>query len=192
MKRTALSALLLAALLAGCTPAAQTPPEDTTPADSAAAESDSPAPSASGATEISLPCTYTVPEGWVYAADYSSSDKLFYVPEGQENAATPDNISVNVGKNRYSADEHEQFRDAILQQLLMQTQGSDAEIGGAGSYTANGETLYTFTITEPDAVTVQHYIVGEQRYALVHLTNFSGAEEVTQAAQALADSLQWT
>ena len=29
----------------------------------------------------------------------------------------PDNISIHVGKNKYSLEEHEQFRDAIVQQI---------------------------------------------------------------------------
>ena len=37
--------------------------------------------------------------------------------------------------------EHEQFRDAIVQQILMQLEGMEASLNGDGTYTEQGELL---------------------------------------------------
>lgn len=132
-----------------------------------------------------------MPDGWVKADSHSTSSKFFYVEEGHENDSAPDNISIEVGKNRYSAEEHEMFRDAIVRQLTMQMQGMDATLTANGSFTDHGYVVYAFTITEPDMVTTQFYIVGDQQYCLVHLTNFTGSDEANEAAQFIVDSFVW-
>ncbi len=140
---------------------------------------------------VQLADCFTVPDGWVKAEAYSTEEKLFYVQEGHEDDAQPDNISINTGTNRYSAGEHEDFRDAILRQLLMQIQGVDAELTGDGTYTEQGYVVYIFTITESSAVTKQYYIVDDYRYCLIHLTDYTGSDSVYDAAQAMADSFVW-
>lgn len=40
--------------------------------------------------------------------------------------------------------------------------------------------------------TKQFYIVGERRYCLVHLTNFTGSDGAEEAARAMADSFAWS
>ena len=74
----------------------------------------------------------------------------------------------------------------------MQLAGVDATFTGDGSFTDQDYILYTFTITEEDMVTTQFYIVGDQRYCLVHLTNFTGSEAATEAAKAIVDSFVWS
>ncbi len=117
---------------------------------------------------------------------------------GHEEDEQPDNISVEMGTNRYSADEHLQFRDAIVRQLAVQMSGVKGMLTGDGTFTDNGDVLYILTMTEEPAeeggqgiVTRQYYIVGEKRYVLVHLTIFSGDEAVQQAADKLAKSFVW-
>ena len=132
-----------------------------------------------------------MPEGWAKVERYSTENKIFYAEEGHEDDEMPDNISIEVGTNRYSADEHEKFRDAILRQLAMQLQGVDAELTGDGTFTEQDYVVYIFTISQEDVVTKQYYIVGDQRYCLVHLTNFTGSESVDEAARAMADSFVW-
>ncbi len=141
--------------------------------------------------ETDFPGSYTVPEGWVKMEKYSTEDKIFYVEEGHEDDELPDNISIEVGTNRYSADEHEKFRDAIVRQLTMQLQGVDAELTGDGTYTEQDYIVYIFTISEADVVTKQYYIVSDQQYCLLQLTNFTGSERVNETAQAMADSFVW-
>ena len=122
---------------------------------------------------------------------YSTENKIFYAEEGHEDEEMPDNISIEVGTNRYGADEHEKFREAILRQLAVQLQSVDAELTGDGTFTEQDYVVYIFTISQEDVVTKQYYIVGDQRYCLVHLTNFTGSESVDEAARAMADSFVW-
>ena len=117
--------------------------------------------------------------------------RFFYIEEGHENDEKPDNISIHVGKNKYSLEEHEQFRDAIVQQILMQLDGIEAQLNGDGTYTEQGDLLYIFTIDEGDIVTTQYYIVKDYGFCLIQLTNFSGSETTEQAARDMVDSFVW-
>lgn len=139
-----------------------------------------------------IPGSYTVPDGWVEASEHSTEDKIFYVEDGHEHDAMPDNISINVGENRYAADEHEDFRQAILSQLAMQIGNSGASVDGYGTTTDQGDVEYVFTITAKDSsVTRQYYIVGDHRYCLIQLTNFTGSDSVNDAADEMAASYTW-
>lgn len=141
--------------------------------------------------EAVFPGNYIVPENWIKVEKYSAKDKFFYVEEGHEEDEMPDNISIEIGTNRYSEEEHEQFRDAIVRQLMVQLQSIDAELTGDGTYTQQGYVVYIFTITEADVVTKQYYITGDQRYCLIHLTSFTGSDSAEQAAMAMVDSFTW-
>lgn len=193
---TALSLLLvlMLCLLEGCTNKPIEVP-DTQKNTTAAYAPDTNQPTKDMQSEVEkesdFPGSYIVPDGWVKAEKYSSADKFFYVEDGHENDETPDNISIEIGTNRYSENEHENFRNAIVQQLTMQLQGVDAEITGDGTYTDQNYIVYIFTINEGDVVTKQYYIVGEKRYCLIHLTNFTGSESADEAAQIMADSFVW-
>lgn len=146
--------------------------------------------------ESALPATYTIPDGWVKSNEYSTEEKLFYVEEGKDASASPppDNISINIGKNRYSAEEHPVFRDAILKQLLRQVDNTKATLDGSGTFTEQGYPVYIFTITEDDTgiITQQYYIVDDYRYCLIHLTNYTNSESAAEAAKIMADSFVWT
>lgn len=138
-----------------------------------------------------LPGSWTVPEGWVKAGQYSTQDKIFYVQEGHEEDEQPDNISIEVGTNRYSAEDHMKFRDAIVRQLTMQAAAAGGELTGEGTFTEQEDILYIFTIREEGVLTKQFYIVGDKRYCLIHLTSFTGSEGGEEAARAMADSFVW-
>lgn len=142
----------------------------------------------SAADTTALPASYTVPEGWVLSSAYSTDSVLFYIEEGREDDTSPDNIAVSIVETRYAPEEHEQFRDAVVRQLLAQLEGVDAQLTGDGSYTAQGDVLYTFSIEEPDVLTVQHYVVGDCRCGLIQLTRFSDSDAAAEAARAIADS----
>ncbi len=211
MKKTLVCSLLALLLLAGCSrfpaddgrstasndPAAsskeqgdrcqETGSTDPSLQDAQDTEEDESSPGAGTA----IPGSYTVPEGWVKSEKYSTSSQIFYVKEGHEEDAKPDNIAICVGTNKYSAENHAQFREAIVRQLLGQLQGVDAELLGDGTFTEQEYMVYIFTIDEKDVITKQYYIVDDFRYCLIHLTNFSRAEDADQAAQAIMDSFVW-
>lgn len=140
-----------------------------------------------------FPGRYTVPEGWVKVEKHSTDQKIFYAREGYDKNTVPDNISIEVGTNPYSVDEHMRFKAAILQQLSLQIKGVDAAIYGVGSATEQGDIVYSFTIQDnrTGIITTQHYIVGDYRYCLIHLTNHTGADDVEEAAQTMVTSFVW-
>ncbi len=144
--------------------------------------------------EDEFPGEYTVPDGWVKAEKYSTASQIFYVEEGHEEDAQPDNISISIGTNRYSAEEHEDFKNAILQQIMMQIgKQPGVNLYGDGSHTEQGYVVYTFTIEEEQEgiVTKQYYIVDDYRFCLIHLTIFTGSESADEAARAMVDSFVW-
>lgn len=140
-----------------------------------------------------IPADYTVPEGWVKEETRSTPEKVFYVQEGHENDGQPDNISVNIGENPYGKDQHVQFKEAIFHQLVVQIGGLNAELYGEGTFTEQGDPLYIFTIEDKDdgVTTTQYYVVGDYRFGLIHLTNFTGSESADEAAQTMAESFVW-
>ena len=166
----------------------QQSPSDSSQENASTSEGVSPSDSE---TNLDFPGSYTVPDGWVKMEKYSTEDKIFYAEEGHEEDELPDNISVEVKTNRYSAEDHMEFRDAIVRQLTMQASRVGAELTGEGTFTDQEDVLYIFTISEEDVVTKQFYIVGDKRYCLIHLTNFTGSESADEAAQAMADSFVW-
>ena len=191
-------ALLLASSLAGCgdkpresaSGETDAPSTASVPAAPHSRQPETPAPPDKG-SESGFPGSYTVPDGWVKMEQYSRADKVFYAEEGHEDYDRPDNISVEVKTNRYSAEDHMKFRDAIVRQLTMQASRAGAELTGEGTFTAEEDILYIFTISEEDVVTKQFYVVGDRRYCLIHLTNFTGSESADEAARAMADSFVW-
>lgn len=137
--------------------------------------------------------TYTVPAGWVESKDFSTRDKTFYVAAGTEGESQPNNISVNAGTNRYSLEEHELFRDAIVRQLMLQLQGTKANLTGSGYFTEADINVYKFQITEEDSdvITTQYYLVNDYSYVLIHETTFTDPQETDAVAEAIVESFRW-
>lgn len=117
----------------------------------------------------------------------------FFVRPDSEDKAEQDNISISVGKNDYSTEEHPAFREAIVEQLLLKLKNIPADLKGDGTYTKQKYPLYIFHIREHEngLVTELYYIVDDFRYCLVQLTNHTGRQENYEAARALADSFIW-
>lgn len=139
--------------------------------------------------------TYKVPSNWIESKEHSTNSKFFYVLKGQENESRPNNISINKDTNKYSAYEHDKFKNAIMQQLSMQV-GSrkDVTIKANGSTTDNGYVVYTFIIYESDnnITTTQYYIVGDYKYILVHETVFgNNSLETDNVAKKIVNSFKW-
>lgn len=145
MKKILIVLLTMVLLLAGCGKNGASSPQS--PSDESVADQQKPS---SSETEISsedhaIPGSYTVPEGWEKSEKHSTDSQIFYIEEGHENDEKPDNISVHVGKNKYSLDEHEQFRDAIVQQILMQLDGIESTTErGWNLYRAGRPAVYLY------------------------------------------------
>ncbi len=136
--------------------------------------------------------SYKLPKDWIESKEHSTKEKLFYVLKGQEKDRQPNNISINVGKNRYPKTEHEQFRKAILNQLLIQVRNQKGvEVNANGSTTDNGEIVYAFITKNNDVITTQYYIVGDYKYILIQETLFEESEETKEATKSIIDSFKW-
>lgn len=136
--------------------------------------------------------SYELPKNWIESKKYSTTKKFFYVLNGQEQDKQPNNISVNLGKNKYAKSEHEKFRKAILNQLLLQIGNKKGiDLKANGSTTEKGEIVYTFIIKEDEVVTTQYYIVGDYKYILIQETAFEESEEIDNATKSIINSFKW-
>ena len=134
---------------------------------------------------------YEIPNTWEMSRSHSTRNKYFYIHKGDKHNP-PNNISVEKGTNHYAKKDHIQFRQAILRQLGMQMKGKDATINGDGWTTEKGYICYTFTIDEGKYKTVQHYIVDDYKYVLVHETIWYGdGKDVHNAAKTIVNSFEW-
>lgn len=191
MKKIFAVLLVMLGMLSGCVSDPVT--DQNNPQSAPRSESDEKQEEEKKNEESMIPGDYIVPEGWVKSEEYSNTRQIFYVEEGKEDSTQPDNISINVGENKYSAEEHTKFKDAILRQIMMQIQGQDVELDGTGTHTEQDYVVYIFTIKEKASgiVTKQYYIVDDYRFCLIQLTNFTGSETVDTAAQQMVDSFVW-
>ena len=202
MKRLGiLTALLLALLLTAC--AGRAAEEETTPTTppteavtTLAPETEPTEPPTEATTEVQTEApeeaaySYTVPDGWVKAGEQMGM--AFYTEDGHENDAMPDNISVSIGESRYSLDDQETFKAAVLQLIGMQIgDSSSTQVYAEGITTEQNLITYKFVIDDGDTVTTQYYILKDYGFCLVQLTNFTGASAPDEAAQAIVDSFAW-
>lgn len=137
--------------------------------------------------------SYKLPKNWIESKEHSTTKKFFYVLKGEEKNIRPNNIAINFGTNRYSKEEHEKFRRAILTQLSTQIAGKNGvEINANGSTTNNGDILYTFIIKEANGITTfQYYIVGDYKYILIQETVFEESEEIDTVVKGMISSFRW-
>lgn len=135
---------------------------------------------------------YEIPDGWIKNEEHSSKYKQFYIKQIDNDKSRPNNISVNGGTNYYSKDQHELFRQAILEQLGMQVNKDTGLINGNGGTTSNGYVVYTFTIDNKNSKTVQHYIVGDYKFLLVHETIFDDeTKDIDECAKYIVNTFKW-
>ena len=135
--------------------------------------------------------TFSIPETWIKREDHSTASKLFFA-NGSDTRNIPNNISVEMGTNKYSSDDHMSFRQAITQQLANQVKGYGATVNGSGSTTKEGYIIYTFKIDMGSQLTIQHYIVGDYKYVLVHETIWDGdSSDTDNAAKTIVNSFKW-
>lgn len=137
---------------------------------------------------------YKIPSDWEENSEHSTRTKFFYVKKGDGKKERPNNISVNVGKNNYSKDDHEKFKIAILNQLSIQmSKIKDVVINANGSTTNNEYIVYTFYIYEKsnNIITTQYYIVGNYKYVLVHETTFGASDETDNVARNIVNTFKW-
>lgn len=137
--------------------------------------------------------TYVVKYGWVESKTHSGNGKYFYVKDGEDEDKQPNNISINVGTNRYKKENHEAFKNAIYEQLARQV-GNNVTINASGSTLDNGEICYTFIVNSNDSITKQYYIVGDMKYVLIieSVWNKDDEKDVDEIALKILNSFEWS
>ena len=134
---------------------------------------------------------YEIPDTWEMNRAHSTKNKYFFTHK-RDKHNPPNNISVERGTNHYAKKDHMTFKSAIMTQLLMQTKGKGATVTGSGWTTDKGNICYTFTVEAKDHTTIQHYIVGDYEYILVHETIWYGdGKDVHNAAKTIVNSFEW-
>ena len=134
---------------------------------------------------------YSIPNNYLLRRDHSTSTKYFFVNKKDRTSSRPNNISVEGGINRYSKENHMQFRQAIQSQIYMQSKTLNATVNGSGITSKNGYNVYKF-IVKGSETTIQYYIVGDYKYMLIHETIFDdNVSEVDNAAKYIVDSFIW-
>ena len=139
--------------------------------------------------------SFIVAEGFGEAKEQSGGGRYFYVVEGHEHDARPNNISINMGHQNYNLDESEKFAESTTWQLNMQIKqyGMDASVYGSSGKTDAGDIMYIFDIkfNNSDEIDRQYYILRDKKYVMVFMSNFDGDESVKQAAELMAKSFEW-
>ena len=139
--------------------------------------------------------SFIVAEGFGEAKEQSGGGRYFYVVEGHEHDARPNNISINTGHQNYNLDESEKFAESTTWQLNMQIKqyGMDAVVYGSSGKTDAGDIMYIFDIkfNNSDEIDRQYYILRDKKYVMVFMSNFDGDESVNKAAELMAKSFEW-
>ena len=139
--------------------------------------------------------SFIVADGFGEAKEQSGGGRYFYVVEGHEHDARPNNISINTGHQNYNLDESEKFAESTTWQLNMQIKqyGMDAVVYGSSGKTDAGDIMYIFDIkfNDSDEIDRQYYILRDKKYVMVFMSNFDGDESVNKAAELMAKSLEW-
>ena len=139
--------------------------------------------------------SFIVAEGFGEAKEQSGGGRYFFVVEGHEHDARPNNISINTGHQNYNLDESEKFAESTTWQLNMQIKqyGLDAVVYGSSGKTDSGDIMYIFDIkfNDSDEIDRQYYILRDKKYVMVFMSNFDNDEYVNKAAELMAKSFEW-
>ena len=139
--------------------------------------------------------SFIVADGFGEAKEQSGGGRYFYVVEGHEHDARPNNISINTGHQNYNLDESEKFAESTTWQLNMQIKqyGMDAVVYGSSGKTDAGDIMYIFDIKFNDSNEIdrQYYILRDKKYVMVFMSNFDGDESVNKGAELMAKSFEW-
>ncbi len=141
---------------------------------------------------------YKVPDDW-YEDTKFMKDAFSYIKTGTAVNEPFDCVVVYADVNVYKADDHEVFRDAIVQQLPSLVPDG-TELIGEGIYTKQGYACYIFDIVYaetpyPEVEEEYHrkiaYIVGENKHCMVEEIWFGEGAESHEVFQGILDSFVW-
>ena len=110
--------------------------------------------------------------------EHSTNDTTFYTLEEDKDKDLPE------------VEEHEKFKEAILEQLGMQKNLIDT-LNSSGFTTDKGYPAYKFVITNQKLTATQYYIVGDNKFVLVYESNYTGNKEIDKQAEYIVNTFEW-
>jgi hypothetical protein len=151
--------------------------------------------------------TYHIPSDWVEVDKFPGLAWNFDYSQKDENIEAPDwtHISISFSRNPFKIEEHENFKKAILGQLLKQFMQADPtqkpEITNfTETMTTQNYLLFIFTIEhyemklDKKVTSIQYYIVNDEKHVVLYLTVFDEEKilPTIKAAEIIINSFEWT
>ncbi|MCR5526161.1 MAG: hypothetical protein K6F39_02100 [Lachnospiraceae bacterium] len=135
---------------------------------------------------------YELPDEWI-ETDIRSQKMCIYTHKEHEENDQKNHISITFGENNYSAKEHREFRNSILEKFDSRLRLYDRpKVNAYGEYSKKGLTVYVMKVREPSGrMTAQYYIVGDHRFCMAQEINYDGGKETDKVAKDFVDSFEW-
>jgi hypothetical protein len=149
---------------------------------------------------------YNIPFDWIEVDKFPGSVWSFWYSKKDENIEAPDwtHIRVSFSRNSFKIEEHENFKEAIFDQLFRQFMQANSiqkpEITNfTETITMQNYLLLIFTIEhyEPKLdkkiTSIQYYIVGDEKHIVLYLTVFDEERilPTIKAAEIITNSFEW-
>ncbi len=136
--------------------------------------------------------SYIVPSDWQEDTGYYEG-VFTYIHE--DDIFGFETVSAGYIENGYALEEHEEFRDEVLNTILTEVNPEDyEELLGEGFITDNGYNCYLFTIViDENSEYLQAFIIGDYKYVLVdHFYYIDGlGEQSTEVFHQIINSFTW-
>lgn len=135
---------------------------------------------------------YELPDEWV-ETDNKSQKMCIYTHKNNIDKNVKDHISITFGENNYSAKEHREFRNSILEKFDSKLRLYDRpKVNAYGEYSKKGLTVYVMKVIEPSGRRMaQYYIVGDHRFCMAQEINYGGGKSTDKVAKDFVDSFEW-
>jgi hypothetical protein len=150
--------------------------------------------------------SYNIPSDWIEVDKFPGLAWNFWYSPKDENIEAPDwtHINVSFSRNPFKIKEHENFKKAILSQLLWQfIQAESTQKPEITNFTETTtlQNYLMFIITiehyeiklDKKVTSIQYYIVGNEKHVVLYLTVFDEKEilPTINAAEIITNSFEW-
>jgi hypothetical protein len=150
--------------------------------------------------------TYDTPSDWIEVDKFPGLAWNFWYSQKDENIEAPDwtHIRVSFSRNPFKMEDHENFKEAILGQLLRQfIQAGPTQKPEITNFTETMTTknylVFIFTIEhyetklDKKVTSIQYYIIGDEKHAVLYLTVFDEEKilPAIEAAEIITNSFEW-
>ena len=136
---------------------------------------------------------YTLQEGWEKKEAYSTDELYLYAQDSVEMKDGTSYFMISCRTNPYPEEQHKQFNQSILKQLLENENiPSDTSINATGYTTDKNNRVYSYEIKlNDDEIMRMHYIMGEKRHCLIQEINYNGSADCSDVVKEVINSFVW-